>query len=94
MKRIVFLIVSVIVIMAAFAVSAATTFTAHAPEKVAVGNAFNVVFVLENGSGSGLQTPTVSGLKLLFGPDRRFYSHAARFVCQVPLPQWLGLRPI
>ncbi len=69
MKRIVFSIVpALIVILAAFTATAATTFTAHAPEKVTVGNAFNVVFVLENGSGSGFQTPTVSGLKLLFGP--------------------------
>lgn len=54
-------------LLTAFAVSAAR-FTAHAPRQVEVGSVFNVVFALENGSGSGVQVPPVSGLRLLYGP--------------------------
>lgn len=68
MKRIITSIVIAMALVVAVAAAAATTFTAHAPEKVTVGNPFSVVFVLENGSGSGLQVPTPSGLNRLYGP--------------------------
>lgn len=51
-------------------VAGAASFRVQAPHQVAVGDKFNVTFVLSNASGSDFSPPEVSGAQKIYGPAR------------------------
>lgn len=67
MKR--FLTSTILIMIAAIAVMAQTSFRVKAPSRVVAGSKFAVTWTLRNAEGSSLSVPQINGCKLLYGPS-------------------------